>query len=122
MVCYLARSAIRPTTHNYPPGHKTPGDDKGSLAVTTISVPLSEYILHTHVGSSGVAATARHFRSRDLGCSGVVLCYSLMGQGASPVCELSRPRSEWVPGWTVIVCLNSVQRHDGSRAVCSPWS
>ena len=24
------------------------------------------------------------------------------GQGTSPVCTLSQPKSEWVPGWTVI--------------------
>ena len=44
----------------------------------------------------------------------------VLGQDSSSAHALCPPRSEWVPGLTVIaVCLNSYQHCDGSRAVCS---
>ena len=35
----------------------------------------------------------------------VVVWHCVTGQGTSPVCSLSRSKSEWVPGSTVIACV-----------------
>ena len=78
------------------------------MAVTTLSVPIHlKYILHIHAERHGAVTMAYDFgleRSwvRVLAAT-VWRC--VLGQDTPPVCALSRPRSEWVPGWTVIACV-----------------
>ncbi len=55
------------------------------------------------VGRRG-ALVARGARDRDVAGSTLLLARlwrCALGQGISPTCALSRPRSKWVPGRTV---------------------
>ena len=79
--------------------------------------------LHTCEPVTPTARVRRPLRERL-----VEICFSPFNTGdglslvarkaTSPTCALPRPRSEWVPDWTVLLaCFNSFHRRDGTR-VC----
>ena len=95
----------------------------GSLAVTTFSVPiLLKYILHVHAGSYGAVTTACDFGLKGLGygsrlpqCGAVSLGKTLHLH----VHSLDPGVNGYLDGQRLLMCLNSYQRCDGSRTVCS---
>ena len=96
-----------------------------SLAVTTLSVPISKYIPQINAGRRGAVTMARHFGPRSLGygswlprCGAVSLGKTLHLY----VHSLNSGDNDHRVGEWFLVCLNSYQRRSGSRAVCSPRS
>ena len=97
-----------------------------SLAVTTLSFPIHlNYILHIHAGCQGVVTMAC-----DFGLKGLEYGSWLPRFGAVSLARTlhlyvhSRDpgMNGYLVGQWLLACLNSYQRHDGSRAVCFPGS
>ena len=78
-----------------------------SLAVTTFRVPTFKiYISYTCRASwRGDCGLRLRIERSWVRVSAAVVWLCVLGQDTSPVCAFSRPRSEWVPGWAVIVCV-----------------
>ena len=98
-------------SHWHQVGKKRTLRTTSSLTVTALSVPISEYVVHIHAGlrvlwRDGYSLQLWIERSWVWVLAAVVWC-CVLGEGTSPVCTFSQPRSEWVglPGWTVIACV-----------------
>ena len=95
-------------------GCKGTTEDDKLFGGDTLSVLISEYILHVHAGYCGVVAMAHHFGSRGLRYGSQLPQHrNVCGQSTLPVCALSWPRSGWdLGGQWLLVCLNSCQHHE----------
>ena len=96
---------------------KEPLRTTSSLAMTTLSVPISENILRIHAGCRGSVVACATFKREIAGSSRwlglVVLWRCVPGQDTLSTCALSRPGSKWVLGRTGNVCvlnISSVRR------------
>ena len=72
--------------------------------MTTISVPTSNYKLHICVGGSWRGDYGlRLWTERSwVRVSAAAVWRCVLGQDMLPEYALSRPRSKWVPDWTMI--------------------
>ena len=93
-----------------------------NLNNSTQPVRASQFIscTWTHLQKLGKQVRVTPIRRyMGLGCRGVAL--SQVGQlGTLPVCAPSRPRSEWVPGWTVIALCLWILSSAVMTMICSP--
>ena len=103
---------------------KDPLRTTSSLAVTSLSVPVSAYILHNYTSMQGAVARCLCPATLDwevlgmgVGCRDVVLCaWSLHLQ-----CTCTLSAQEWnLVGQRWLVCLNSFIIVMAAGAVCSP--
>ena len=98
---------------------KEPLRTTSSMAVTTLSVPISKHYTYIHTGRRGAAAKAHHFGSRNLGCNsplprGVALLLEKKLHSLDPGVNGCLVR-HWL-----LVCMDSFQRRDGSRGCMLP--
>ena len=79
-----------------------------SLAVTTLSVPIHLKLYAPYTwrasGRGYYGLQLSNERSWIWVLAAAAWC-CVLGQDTSPACALSRPRSEWVPGWRVMACV-----------------
>ena len=97
------------------------------LAVTTLGVPihLKYIILHIHAGHHGAVTVACNCGLKDLGCRSQLPQCGAVSLGKTLhlyVHSLNPGVNRHLVGQWLLVCLNSYQCHDCSRAVCSPGS
>ena len=94
-----------------------------SLAVITLSVPVSECILHIHAGRHCTVAMAHYFGSRGLGCSSRLLRCGNVSLGKALhlyVHSFDPGVNGYLAGQWLLVWWNNFRCRDGSRGCRLP--